>query len=293
MSTLLTLGLLLAAVRPAAPQAPPPVFGAGIEVVRVDVAVSRGGTPVEGLAARDFALIEDGIPQPIDAVLEEYDVPLDVTLVLDLSQSVAGARLEGLRRAALRLIEGLRDDDRAGLVVFSHQVCLLQPLTADLDRGRRAIAAAAGTGSTSLRDAVYAALALAVPGQRRSAVLVFSDGVDNASWLSSSAVEEAARRSATVVYGVVARPARRDRPTAQEFVSRIADLTGGRVWEAEDDDLQETFAELLEHIRGRYLLTYTPSPSSGEGWHELEVRLVGRSGDVLARPGYHRQSVPR
>jgi VWFA-related protein len=288
--------LLLLALAPPTPvavaQAPPPVFGVDVEVVRVDVAVTRRGAPVEGLGRADFELYEDGRRQKLDSVLEEKDVPLDAALVLDLSFSVRGRRLAELRRAALAFLEGLRRGDQAELIGFSHQITLLQPLSADLDRVREAVRAAAGAGSTALRDAVFAALAADVPGHRRSAVVVFSDGVDNASWLSEDAVEQAARRSPSVVYAVVSRPADHKTPTAQPLLARLARATGGRVWESRDEDLRRTFLELLEHLRGRYLLTYTPPRPARAGWHDLEVRLRGRKGDVLARPGYFRRPSP-
>lgn len=287
--------LLLALVLPAPEllaQPPPPEFAAAVEVVRVDVAVTRRGAPVKGLGTADFELYEDGRRQTLDSVLEETDVPLEAVLVLDLSSSVHGRLLDQLRRAALAFVDGLHRGDRATLVGFSHQVTLLQPLTGDLDRLRRAVRVAAGTGSTSLRDAVFAALAAGVPSRRRSAVVVFSDGVDNASWLSEEAVEQTARRSPSVVYAVVSRPADPNWPTAQPLLARLARATGGHVWQSRDEDLRRTFLELLQHVRGRYLLTYTPPDPARPGWHDLEVRLHGRKGDVLARPGYYRHPSP-
>jgi Ca-activated chloride channel family protein len=284
--------LLALAGSAASAQEPPPTFAVNVEVVRVDVAVTRGGAVVDGLGAADFELYEDGKRQKLDSVLEERNVPLEAALVLDLSLSVRGRLLEELRRAALAFLDDLRPEDQAELIGFSHQVGLLQPLTADLDRVRRAVRLAAGTGSTALRDAVFAALAANVPSRRRPVVVVFSDGVDNASWLPEDAVEQAARRSSSVVYSVVSRPADRERPTAQPLLARLARATGGRVWESRNEDLRRTFVELLRHVRGRYLLTYTPPRPARAGWHDLEVRLRGRKGDVLARPGYFRRPSP-
>jgi VWFA-related protein len=287
--------LVLALVVPipaALAQAPPPEFAAGVEVVRVDVAVTRRGAPVKGLATADFELYEDGRRQRLDSVLEETDVPLEAVLVLDLSLSVRGRLLDELRRAALAFLNGLHRGDRAALVGFSHQVTLLQPLTADLDRVRQAVRVATGTGSTALRDAVFAALATSVPSRRRSAVVVFSDGVDNASWLPEEAVEQTARRSPSVIYAVVSRPSDPKWPTAQPLLARLARATGGHVWQSRDEDLRQTFVELLRHVRGRYLLTYSPPKPARPGWHDLGVRLHGVKGDVLARPGYYRRPSP-
>ena len=66
--------------------APQTAFRTGIEVVRLDVSVIRGGVPVVGLTARDFALTDNGIAQDVESVTLEQ-LPLSVTLVLDVSQS--------------------------------------------------------------------------------------------------------------------------------------------------------------------------------------------------------------
>jgi VWFA-related protein len=280
----------LSGLLPLAPaQAPPPVFRLEVEAVRVDVAVTRRGEAVRGLTVRDFELRDEGVRQDLEAVLEEKDVPLEAWLVLDLSASVSGQRLFALRRAALAFLDGLRPGDQAALLCFSHQVALRQPLTADLDRVRNVAVAVQGTGSTALRDAVYAALVSRGPTRNRSAIVVFSDGVDNLSWLSPQAVEEAARRADATVYAVVISPGDPRAPTTQPFLTRLAGATGGRVWTARRDrDLRSTFLDLLRHVRGRYVLTYAPLGVPKRGWHRLEVKLKGRKGDVLARPGYWR-----
>ena len=63
--------LLFASVLAVGPLQGTPVFRAEVGLVRVEVLVTRGGTPVRGLAAADFELREDGVPQPLAPVLEE------------------------------------------------------------------------------------------------------------------------------------------------------------------------------------------------------------------------------
>ena len=50
-------------------QPPPAVFRSGIEVVELDVSVTRVGLPVQGLTARDFALTDNGVAQAVDSVM--------------------------------------------------------------------------------------------------------------------------------------------------------------------------------------------------------------------------------
>src|SRR3954447_1455792 len=53
----------------AAPQAPAPIFRSGTRLIVENVTVKdKSGMPVEGLTAKDFAITEDGEPQPITFV---------------------------------------------------------------------------------------------------------------------------------------------------------------------------------------------------------------------------------
>jgi len=280
MNALLAATLLAAS----APQQPP-VFRAEVDVVRVEVLVTRKGTPVRGLAAADFEVRDEGRLQVLEPVLEE-ETPVDAILVLDMSGSVNGPKLEALKAAGRAFLDGLREGEHAALLAFHHEVQLLEPLTADLGAVRRALDRASAGGSTALADAVYSALRLREPGDRRTAIVVFSDGIDNLSWLPASDVVEAASRSNAIVYGVAVH-AKDDRK--ERFLGDVVRATGGRLFEASSErDLRARFLDVLSDIRARYVLSYTPGGIDTAGWHALEVRLRRVKGDVLARPGYWR-----
>ena len=77
-----------------------------------------------------------------------------------------------LQEAAGAFLDGLAGDDRAALVGFQHSIATAVRLTAELSRVRFGLSAVQGGGSTALRDAVYTALRLPEPSDRRSAVVV-------------------------------------------------------------------------------------------------------------------------
>ena len=138
------------------------------------------------------------------------------------------------------------------------------------------------SGQTALVDGTSAAIALAGSDVGRSLLIVFSDGVDTASFLSPDVVLQSARRSDVVVYGVAMRS--RIEPT---FLKHLGELTGGAVLEIESTtDLSQTFLRILEEFRQRYLLSFSPRGVSPTGWHRLEVRVKGRRATVNARAGY-------
>jgi Ca-activated chloride channel family protein len=280
MTALLTAALLAAS----APQAPP-VFRAEVDVVRVEVLVTRGGTPVRGLGAADFEVRDNGRLQALDPILEE-ETPVDAILVLDTSGSVNGPKLDALKAAARAFLDGLREGEQAALLAFHHEVQLLEPLTADVGAVRRALDRASPRGSTALVDAVYSALRLREPGERRTAIVVFSDGIENVSWLPASDVALAASRSNVIVYGVAVRG---KGDPKERFLSEVVRATGGQLFEASSArDLRARFLDVLGDIRARYVLSYAPAGTSSAGWHTLAVRLKRGKGQVLARPGYWR-----
>ena len=112
------------------------------------------------------------------------------------------------------------------------------------------------------------ALSVAEADPGRAVIIVFSDGLDTASWLSSEQVIEAAKRVDAVVYAVNARTGRRDR-----LLSELADTTGGRVFdvaspERPGDDVHVDSggvpAAAYRQLR--------PSRAYTAGWHKVELR---------------------
>lgn len=282
-------------------------FRTGVDAVAVDVLVTRGGQPVVGLDADDFVVLDNGVPQQIEAVLLE-DVPITLLLVLDTSGSVRGAPLVQLRTAAEAVAGALRADDRVGLVTFSHNIRLVVEPPSVPATLTEALGRVRASGGTALYDATFAAFALRERMVGRTLMLVFSDGDDTTSWLDPRDVLKTAQRSDVVVYGVSldreVRDGRWERPGRRsarqwflsephlfrgQFLPVLAGETGGSVFVAQDvEGLQGSFARVLSEFRSRYLLTYSPTGVEAAGWHELDVQVGGRGRDVQARRGYLR-----
>ena len=270
-------------------------FRSGVDAVAVDVLVTRGAQPVIGLTADDFTLLDNDVPQRIDAVLLQ-DVAITLLLVLDTSGSVGGAPLTQLRAAAEAAAETLRPQDSVGLVTFSHNVRMSVEPPSPPSRLPDALARVRAGGATALYDATFAALTLREQSAGRHLMLVFSDGDDTASWLDPRDVLNAAQRSDMVIYGVnrdrLARDSssrRQGRTSARrwypiephlfrrQFLPLLVEDTGGSLFVAEDiGRLRAVFSQVVNEFRSRYLLTYSPEGVDSTGWHDLEVRVEGR-----------------
>jgi len=258
-----------------------PVFSSRAEIVRVDVLVLKDGKPMRDLGAADFEIRDNGVLQQAE-LLSAEELPLNVVLALDHSDSLTGTGLRDLQNAGRALIDGLTDRDGAALVTFGSAVTAAGALTRDREAVRSSLARPATGGLTALIDGCFAGLMLGASEVGRSLLLVFSDGLDTSSWLTADAVIGAAKRADVVTYGVVG-----GKKPRQSFLHDLTEVTGGNVIEVGGTkDVGATFIRLLNEYRQRYLLSYTPAGVARNGWHRIDVRVKQRNVTVRARPGY-------
>jgi VWFA-related protein len=271
-------GLVCSAVAPSAQQA---TFSVRREAVRVDVLVTDRGKVVTGLGAADFEVRDNGVLQAVDLVSFQQ-IPLNVILAFDSSASVSGERLTHLQTAGRALLDRLNKDDRSALLTFSHTLLLREGLTGETARMREAISGVRPFGDTALVDGAYAAIMLEPSDGGRNLLLIFSDGLDTASWLTPERVLDSAKRSDIVVYGVSSRGLE-----DAAFLEDLTELTGGATLKIESTkDLSAAFLKILDEFRQRYLISYSPAGVPRDGWHRLDVRVKGRRVTVKSRTGY-------
>ena len=258
-----------------------PTFSSRVEGVRVDVLVTDSSRrPLRGLTPQDFVIRDNGVLQDID-IVSFGEISLNVGLAFDLSESVSGERLNQLRAASRSLTMQLLPGDKSSLVTFDRVVSMRCPLSKDQSCTDAALLEARPNSETALVDGVFAGITVGEADIGRSLLMVFSDGLDTASWLTADRVLDSARRSDVVVYPVATKGAR------PEFLEDLAELTGGRLHEVDRrEDLSDTFRAILDEFRHRYLITYTPKGVPKDGWHKLEVRVNRSGARVKARPGY-------
>lgn len=286
--------VLLAGGAPGAAQQPPTVFRAAADAVSVDVSVQRGGRPVAGLEVADFTILDNGVPQAITGLTYER-LPIDVTLLLDVSASVTGDVLEELRRAVRQVRADLRPGDRLRLLTFNMRPRLLVDFdrpAAELDA---ALASLAAGGSSAIFDSVAVALTTPDEPGRRRLIVLFSDGQDSSSSTDAATVLDVARRSGTTV-AVVLASALRDRPasllratpdTVGTFADRLAAETGGLVSAVpRGENVSARFRRMLQEFRTSYVLYYTPAGVERGGVHTLDVRVKREGVSVRARRSY-------
>lgn len=110
------------------------------------------------------------------------DVPRDLTLVVDVSGSMSGAKLEQARAALLQALGTLHQGDRFQLIAFSGDVHRFRPgyaaaTTATLDSARDFVNALQAGGGTNIAGALAAALGSASAGGHLPLVVFLTDGL--------------------------------------------------------------------------------------------------------------------
>jgi VWFA-related protein len=263
-----------------------PTFHIVAEEVQLYVLATNNGKPVEDLQAADFDIYDNGVKQTLQYATLQKKLPISATLVFDMSMSVKGQLLDDLKDAAHEFLTNLRKDDQAGLITFNHAIALGSPPTHDFKTIKLALDQTKPEGFSSLFDASYAGLAAAEAAIAPSLLLIFSDGNDTCSWLTSSAVLESAQQKETVIYSVST-----GLPGKKSLLKDLAESTGGsQFFLGSSLSLSSIFLKILEDFRQHYLVTYIPQGVSESGWHKLEVLIRNRSLKVKTRPGYMRGS---
>lgn len=272
----------VAALAPLAAQQETP-FRASVDAVTVDVSVQRGGRPVSGLQVSDFTLTDNGVAQTIAGMTYER-LPIDVTVLLDVSGSVSGAVMDMLRRSIADLQRDLQPADRLRLVAFNMRA---QRLLAAGGTGTSldgAFAALTPGGSSAVLDALVIALTSRVQPDHRHLVVLFSDGKDNASVSTPELLLDVARRTTPTVSVVLATPLR-EMPTG--VYADLANETGGSVTPLMSNErLGDSLRRALDQFRSSYVLTFSPAGVSRAGDHLLDVRVSRQGVQVRARRGY-------
>jgi VWFA-related protein len=279
-------------------QTVPPVatFKSSVDLVRVAAIVRDSkGRFVQDLTAHDFDVIDDGRSRPIADF--QYELPgVSVALLFDVSGSMEG-HMAHAREAADRVLGLLDARDEAAVFTFDTQLNELAPFTSGLLVLPNALKKLVPFGETSLHDAIAETASHA--GRReglRRAIVVFTDGVDNASHLKPSDASGIASQVDVPVYivGLVPSIDNPEEATSTKSVERsaltgplsnLARWTGGHVFLASTAGQRGIAArQIVDELRHQYLIAI--EASGAPGWHPLEVHVRQKDLIVRARSGY-------
>jgi Ca-activated chloride channel family protein len=268
------------------------LFRSGIELTSISATVvDRDGRLISDVAREAFEVYEDGQLQTISQFSHER-VPVGLGVLIDVSDSMFGTRIQDARAAVDRFLFDLLDpQDEFFLVAFNHKPRGLTPWTRERDEVRRALDGLRPTGGTAIYDAIFEALPILDRRSReRAALLIISDGADTASNSTLREVRSALLRSDVFVYAIAIDSADAKAINARVNVDALRDITnqsGGRTEVVRNSvDLADATARIADELNSQYLIGYT-SPKGADGaYHSIRVKVAGTDYRVRARNGY-------
>jgi Ca-activated chloride channel family protein len=256
------------------------------ELVLLDVAAENAhGKPIAGLTKDSFKVFENGKLQPIHS-FNHNDNPVSVGLVVDQSGSMRPKQREVLN-AALAFVRASNPQDELFVVNFNDTTSLGLPpgiaFTANVGDLENAISSTRPDGRTALNDAVILALDHVAMGTReRKALLVISDGGDNASTHSEAQMMSKAEEVQATIY-TIGLFTDEDEDRNPGLLRRLAVVSGGETYLPSDPSgVGEILRHIANEIRSRYSIGYTPARTgSAGGLRKVKVDAVDEKGNRL------------
>ena len=283
--------------QPATPQTQPPItdnklFRSEIEITSVTATVTdKDGHLVHDLPREAFEVYEDGLRQTITQFTRDR-VPIGLGVLLDISDSMYGGRIQDARTAVDRFLFDLLDPaDEFFLLAFNHAPRALTGWTREQHDVQRALAALRPSGGTAIYDAIADALPIVARRSRqRAALLVISDGADTASTATLRDIRSALLRSDAFVYAIaIDSPERTPINTRinPQALREITNESGGRTEVVQSSaEIADATARIAEELNSQYLLGFTSAKGADGQYHSLRVRVPQGEYRVRARNGY-------
>jgi Ca-activated chloride channel homolog len=250
-------------------ESPPYTISLNVDLVVLDITVVDGhGKFLPGLGSQHFKIYEDGHEEKISYFLSK-DVPATIGVVIDNSGSLRRKRAE-IVAAAMEFVEGSNPHDEMFIVHFNENVTFGlppgEPFTNNPLQLRAALLRMAPAGQTALYDAVSRASIHATKGKpNRRALLVISDGGDNASHAGLKETLQIVRSSNVVLYTIsLSDPSNRDQKPG--VLRKLSKTSGGEsFFPKELREVGPLCQTIATSIRNQYLLAYRPSNAKRDG----------------------------
>jgi VWFA-related protein len=258
-----------------------------VDLVELYTSVTdSSGQNVRGLTVDDFQVLEAGKPQKIAKFEHVENLPLTLGFLVDTSISMATSLGEAQRAAANILHNLMTPKDRAFAIGFSFQPYLVMPPTDDVEGVIQALDGLRAHGRTSVHDALVTGLYYFRSTKGQRAMILLTDGGDNASSTPWETALEYARRSGVAVYCVGLDISLRERE-ARNKLTDLAAATGGRVFfVSHASELTGVYTQIEQELRSRYLLAYNSDRKADDlGFRPVEVKV--KRGKARTARGYY------
>lgn len=255
------------------------------------------GRYVSGLTKNAFTINDNGVEQDI-SFFSDSDAPVSVGIIFDVSGSMSGQKIGKARKALERFITTSHPMDEYFLIAFSSRAQLLMDRTRDGEAVLSKLTLVKPKNNTALYDAVYLGVERVTRGShQKRALMIISDGQDNASRYNFGEVRRLMKESDVVTYAVGITDSADMSGSlgvqGQAFLDELTSVTGGKSFYPQTDiEMDEIFERIALELRHQYSIGYTPKDFLPNGkWRKVKVKVKPPRGmprlTVRGREGYY------
>jgi len=248
----------------------------------VTVTASREDKKTDLIKVENLFLYENGIEQKIKNF--SYDPsPARIVILVDNSQTLP-TTVEALKKAVMEFAYEIFDGDQLFVVAYDEKAEIIQEWTDDAKKMETGLTTFRKKGNPYLFDAldvtVDQILLPLMPGTRKTAIVMISDGLDRGSKASFDLALNKLQNENVTLYSLqipdrTGGAYRRDQPKAPVVITQLAEGTGGRVFQF--DEAQLAAKSICDELRkNRYLLSYVPTNTSN--YDARKLFLIGDEG---------------
>jgi Ca-activated chloride channel family protein len=265
-----------------------------VNVIRVQVRLvevyasvyDHSGRYVEGLSRDSFQVFEDGRPQQITN-FEADSGKLSCAILLDTTGSMSEA-LPRVKNSIMKLIDVLGNEDAVAIYTFDQRLVVRQDFTTDKAAAKRVVLRTRAEGQTALFDALSEVAQEISKRPGKKALVVFSDGDDNASVLNANAAVTRAKKAGIPLYAIAEGEATHSKEL-RKLLEDLSKRTGGTSYEVKKPaDIDQVFQKIALDLQHLYMLAYRPPAGAEEGkWRKIEVSLrLQKDYRIRSKEGY-------
>ena len=178
---------------------------------------------------------------------------------------------------------------KLALYSYSRDLNRVASLTTDRSQVLRGVRSTVAGDDAALYNSLLLTVKDAAQLQGKKAIVVFSNGPDNASLVPPEDVAELAQSTGTIIYMISTQLAEAE-PVSTAVFERMSKATGGKAYFSRSwRDEREAFASIRDDLAHLYTLSYYPQQNSNRGWRTITVKLVGKNLQkyhIRTRDGY-------
>jgi len=264
------------------------------EVRVVFTVTDKHGHYIKDLKREEFRVLDDKKPAELRSFRSETDLPLQVGLLVDASNSVRD-RFKFEQDAAIEFLNSMIRPgyDKAFVVGFDATPEVTQDFTDSTEHLSAGVRMLRAGGGTAMYDALYFAcrdklLKQEQTGPVRRAIILLSDGEDNLSHVTREEAIEMAERAEVIVYTISTNISGM-KGQGDKVLERIADATGGRAFfPFQMREMSDAFLSIQEELRSQYAVAYKPADFMADGrFRTIQIMAQDKGLKVRTRKGYY------